>query len=191
MRKLTYFVSHSIDGYIAAPDGAYEHLMPYQDVFHWMLAECPETLPAPVHTAMGTEPAPKRYDTVVMGRATYDPALEQGLLSPYPHLRQYVVTGSLSESPSPDVTLVAGDPVATVRALKAEEGGLGIWLAGGAALAGALLDEIDELVLKCYPVVAGAGIPLFRAGFRPVEFAFTGQQSFPDGGRIATYVRNR
>jgi dihydrofolate reductase len=35
-------------------------------------------------------------------------------------------------------------------------------LCGGARLAGALYDEIDELVLKVNPVVLGTGTPLFR-----------------------------
>jgi hypothetical protein len=34
----------------------------------------------------------------------------------------------------------------------------GIWLVGGAELAGALYHEIDELVLKINPVTARAGI---------------------------------
>jgi dihydrofolate reductase len=46
--------------------------------------------------------------------------------------------------------------------------GLDIYLAGGATLAGALVDEIDELVIKLYPVVAGSGVPLLSdAGFAP------------------------
>jgi dihydrofolate reductase len=56
--------------------------------------------------------------------------------------------------------VVAGDPVARVRALK-DEPGAGLWLVGGGSLAGALYDEIDELVLKVAPITIGAGVPLF------------------------------
>jgi dihydrofolate reductase len=69
-----------------------------------------------------------------------------------------VVSTTLPASPDPRVQVVAGDPVELVGRLK-HRPGAGIWLAGGARLAGALLGEIDELVIKRYPVVLGAGIP--------------------------------
>jgi dihydrofolate reductase len=58
------------------------------------------------------------------------------------------------------VEVVADDPVTTVRTLKAETG-RGLWLVGGAALAGALYEEIDEIIIKINPVASGTGIPLF------------------------------
>lgn len=189
MRKLTYYISQSIDGFIAAPDGDFNHLMAFQDLWKWIIAECPETLPTVAHEAMGVDGTPRLYDTVIMGRATYDPGLAQGLTSPYSHLRQYVVTRSITESPSPDVTLVAGDPLETVRALKAEDGDMGIWLAGGATLAGALYDEIDELVIKTYPLITRSGIPLFHGDFEPRTFAPQETARFDDGGSVTRYVR--
>ncbi|HEX8761324.1 MAG TPA: hypothetical protein VF734_15415 [Pseudonocardiaceae bacterium] len=63
--------------------------------------------------------------------------------------------------------IVSGDPTAKVRELKTAVGDLGIYLAGGSQLAATLLPEIDELVVKLYPVVAGAGISLFSTGFDP------------------------
>lgn len=189
MRKLTYYISQSIDGFVAAPDGAFEHLMAYQDMWKWIVAECPETLPTVAHESFGVTGPPRLYDTVIMGRATYEPGLAQGLASPYSHLRQYVVTGTITESPSPDVTLVAGDPLETVRALKAEDGDKAIWLCGGATLAGALYDEIDELVLKTYPVMTRSGIPLFYGDFEPRPFTPMETTRFDDGGSVTRYVR--
>ncbi|WP_436774803.1 dihydrofolate reductase family protein [Yinghuangia sp. YIM S09857] len=189
MRKLTYYISQSIDGFIAAPDGAFEHLMPFVDLHKWIVAEYPETLPTFAHEAMGVEGPPRVFDTVIMGRATYEPGVEAGHVSPYSHLRQYVVSSSLTESPSPDVTLVSGDPVEAVRALKAEDGDKGIWLCGGATLAGALYDEIDELVLKTYPVVSRSGIPLFYGDFEPRPVTPGETLRFPDGGSVTRYTR--
>ncbi|MEU8132773.1 dihydrofolate reductase family protein [Streptodolium elevatio] len=189
MRKLTYYISQSIDGFIAAPDGGFEHLMPFVDVHKWIVAEYPETLPAFIHEAMGVDGPPRVFDTVIMGRATYEPGVEAGHVSPYPHLRQYVVTSTITESLSPDVTLVAGDPLETVRALKAEDGDMGIWLAGGATLAGALFDEIDELVLKTYPIISRSGIPLFYGDFEPRRFTPKETLRFDDGGSVTRYVR--
>lgn len=54
--------------------------------------------------------------------------------------------------------IVADDVVGRVRALKAEEGGLGVYLCGGAGVAGEPAEEVDELVIK---MVQGAGMPMF------------------------------
>ncbi|MCF2527881.1 dihydrofolate reductase family protein [Yinghuangia soli] len=189
MRKLTYYISHSIDGFIAAPDGDFNFLMGFDEMFAWIVENSPETLPTPVHAAIGSDPTPKKYDTVIMGRATYDPGYNVGLFSPYAHLRQYVVTSSLKETPAADVTLVGSDPLATVRALKAEDGDMGIWLAGGGTLASALYDEIDELVFKTYPVLAGAGIPLFQGPFNPRRFDLVETRQFAEGSSVSHYVK--
>jgi hypothetical protein len=44
---------------------------------------------------------------VIQGRATYRPALDIGITSPYAHLRQLVVSTTLS-SPDPAVEIVSG-----------------------------------------------------------------------------------
>ncbi|MER5351434.1 dihydrofolate reductase family protein [Kitasatospora sp. NPDC002551] len=191
MRKLTYYVGATIDGFIAAPDGDYQFLMSYVggDYLSHMCAEYPETLPTPGRAAMGIAEAPnKRFDTVVMGRGTYDPGLAIGLTSPYAHLRQIVFSRSLTESPDPAVEVTPADPLEVVRELKRQDG-LGIWLCGGGELAGALLPEIDELVIKQYPVAIGAGVPLFRAGFAPHTFALADSHAFPNGVTVRTYER--
>ena len=81
-----------------------------------------------------------------------------------------------------------GDPVELVRKLKAEDG-LDIYLAGGGKLAGALLDEIDQLIVKSYPVVAGDGVPAFAGGFSPTLFTPTGRRSFDNGAYVTWYDR--
>ncbi len=42
-----------------------------------------------------------------------------------------------------------------------------MWLCGGSTLAGELQAEIDELVVKINPVVAGDGLPLFAHPLEP------------------------
>ncbi|MER7751633.1 dihydrofolate reductase family protein [Kitasatospora sp. NPDC097643] len=191
MRKLSYFVGTSIDGFIASPDGDFDFLMPFvtEDYAPVFFPEYPETLPTPGRAAFGLADAPnKRFDTVLMGRGTYDPGLAIGLTSPYAHLRQIVLSRTLGSSPDPAVEVTAEDPLALVRRLKQEDG-LGIWLCGGADLAGQLLPEIDELIIKQYPVVAGSGIPLFRADFQPRAFTLTDSRIFERGNVVLTYAR--
>ncbi|WP_441245081.1 dihydrofolate reductase family protein [Kitasatospora sp. McL0602] len=191
MRKLTYFVGVSIDGYIAAPDGTFGFIDAHvtEDYIPYLAGEFPDALPAPARAAFGVAETPNtHFDTVLMGRGTYGPGLAVGLTNPYPHLRQIVLSRTLPTSPDPAVEVTAEDPVTLVRKLKQEDG-LGIWLCGGGGLAGQLLPEIDELIIKQYPVVAGAGIPLFRADFAPHTFELTGSRVFEGGNVVLTYAK--
>ena len=189
MRALTYYVGMTLDGFIAAPDGSVDVFPVGQAVLDFIAAEFPETLPTHVRGPLGVTAPGTRFDTVVMGRATYAPALDAGITSPYAHLRQYVVSSTLPASPDEMVHVVPDDPVTLVRCLK-QEPGAGVWLAGGGRLAGAVLDEIDELVIKRYPVVLGAGIPVLAAGHaRPLPFESTSSVALSDGTVVSTYTR--
>ncbi|MBW1599985.1 dihydrofolate reductase family protein [Streptomyces sp. JJ38] len=123
------------------------------------------------------------------GRATYDPALRVGMTNPYAHPRAYVLSRSLTASPDPAVTVTDEDPLTLVRKLKAEDGPLDVYLVGGGKLAGPLLPEIDRLILKKYPVVAGAGLPAFDTAFQPTQFTLTDSRTFVGGGVVLTLDR--
>ncbi|MGW2956203.1 dihydrofolate reductase family protein [Streptomyces eurythermus] len=196
MRKLVYYVAVSLDGRIAGPGGEYD-FFPAGDERQaaaysaWTNALYPETVPTAHRAAAGLGDAPaRRFGTVVMGLGTYRPALDAGITSPYAHLRQYVVSSTLAPDTDPAVTVVPGDPLGLVRTLKREEGtGPDIWLCGGGRLAGALLPEIDELVIKNYPVVAGAGIPAFDGAFAPTAFDVAERTAFPNGVTLTRLTR--
>ncbi|MFD9339423.1 dihydrofolate reductase family protein [Streptomyces sp. NPDC060028] len=194
MRKLTYFIATTIDGFIGAPDGDGDFFYTFLDheFIDHLKAEYPETIAAPGRAQLGIEDAQsRRFDAVLMGRGTYEPGLKLGVTSPYGHLReQYVVSRSLTTAPDPQVELISGDLVARVRELKARDG-LDIWLCGGADLAGRLVDEIDEFIVKTYPVFAGTGMPMSRAGFgvRPLEL--TGVKALAGGQVITSYAVKR
>ncbi|MFM9449382.1 dihydrofolate reductase family protein [Streptomyces acidiscabies] len=195
MRKLSYYVALTLDGRIAGPAGEYD-FFPFGDAEQaaaytsGINALYPDTVPTAMREALGLTGVPnKRYDTVLMGLGTYRPALDAGITSPYAHLRQYVVSSTLDPAAHPDVTVVPGEPLALVRELKQEETGLDIWLCGGGKLAGQVLTEIDELVVKSYPVVAGAGIPAFEGAFDPTVFAAAERTAFTNGVTLTRYVR--
>ena len=190
MRKLTYYVGSSLDGFIAGPDGEIDFYPLSDELLAFMRDEFSDALPTHVRRAFGIDEKPnRRFDTLIMGRGTYEPALRIGITSPYAHLRQYVVSRTL-QNDDPAVSVVTSDPLAKVRDLKAEEGGLGILLAGGGKLAGALLPEIDELVIKLYPVVAGRGVPMIDGGFRPTAFDLADRRFFENGTTVLTFRRN-
>ncbi|WP_040163070.1 dihydrofolate reductase family protein [Microbacterium gorillae] len=187
MRELVYYVAVSIDGFIADADGGFDAFPVEGDHVAALLEDYADAFPAHVLSALGRTAPGTRFDTVLMGWNTLRPALEVGIASPYPHLRQYVASRS-ERDVAPDLTLTR-DPVATVRSLKAEPG-RDIWLCGGGVLAGALIGEIDRLVLKRNPVLIGTGIPALRTDDSAVRrFRLKSTRPFASGVVIEEYVR--
>lgn len=186
MRKLVYFVATSIDGFIAAPDGSWDFFGPQDDAVGFMTERFPETLPTHVRAALGVDAPNAVFDTVLMGRGTYEPALRAGITSPYQHLRQIIFSRTLTAPSNQEVRIVAEEPLPFVEKLK-QEPGRDIWLAGGGNLAGQLLPAIDELVIKLNPVLAGGGIPLAAAGFHPHRFALAGTTELGGGLLVLRY----
>ncbi|MGW0768770.1 dihydrofolate reductase family protein [Streptomyces sp. NPDC002676] len=194
MRKLTYFVACSIDGFIGDPDGDASSMFTFLDeeFLGYLTSTYPETIAAQGREPLGVKDTGNRhFDTVIQGRGSYQLALDIGVTSPYGHLREYVASRTLGASPDPAVTVIDSDLVARIRELKAEEGDLGIWLCGGSQLAGELLDEIDELVIKTYPQVYGSGMPMFGTGFAVTDFALESVRTFQNGVLVRTYSRKR
>lgn len=194
LRKLTYLIACSIDGFIGDSDGDASYMYPFVvgDFAEYLRVEHPDVNPTRVRRLIGTDDLPnKDYDTIIQGRASYDVALKEGTTSPFAHLREYVASRTLKESPDPNVEIISDDLVGKVRELKAEEGGLGIYLCGGSAIAGALVDEIDELIIKTYPVVQGTGMPMFGSGFAISEFTLDEVRGFDNGVVVRRYSRKR
>ncbi|MFF4275091.1 dihydrofolate reductase family protein [Streptomyces sp. NPDC001536] len=194
MRKLTYFIACSIDGFIGDEGGDATFMMPFVDeeFIAFLTAEYPETMAAHGRKALGIHHLEnKRFDTVIQGRGSYNEGLKEGITSPYGHLREYVASRTLTESPDPNVEIIADDLVGKVRELKAEDGELGIYLCGGSRIAGELFDLIDELVIKTYPVTIGSGMPMFGSGFSITEFGLDDVRTFKNGVFVRTYSRKR
>lgn len=194
MRKLTYFVACSIDGFIGDPNGDASSMMRYvnEEFLEFLKTQYPETVSAEGRAALNFHDAEnQQFDTVIQGRGSYQVGLDAGTTSPYGHLREYVASRSLGTSPDPNVHLITGDLVGAVRALKAEDGDLGIWLCGGSQLAGELLDEVDELVIKTYPQVYGKGMPMFGTDFAVTDFTLDSVRTFDNGVLVRKYSRAR
>ncbi|MEE1757292.1 dihydrofolate reductase family protein [Streptomyces sp. SP18CS02] len=194
MRKLTYFVACSIDGFIGDPDGDASSMYKFvtEEFLEFLKAEYPETVSAEGRRHLGFEGlANRRFDTVIQGRGSYQIGLDAGLPSPYGHLRELVASRSIGTSPHPNVEIVHDDVAGRVRELKAEDGALGIWLCGGSGIAGELIEEIDELVIKTYPEVYGSGMPMFGSGFALTEFTLDAVRVFDNGVIVRWYSRKR
>lgn len=187
-RRLVYFVAASVDGAIAAMDGSTGFLE--RDGGHWQaqVEEFPETVPGHLREILGITCPPRRFDTVFLGRRTHELALDAGLTSGYPHLQQHVFTHDPDLARDQSVTLHDGDPREVLATLRAQPG-LDIWLCGGGQLAGQLAEEIDDLIVKVHPVVAGAGIGLFAGVERPVQLRLQSSRVFDSGVTVMRYER--
>ena len=193
MRTLTYFVAVSLDGFVCAPDGSFDFFpggAEYDQNTGFHLNEYPELVPTSARAHLASNMPNKHFDTMLQGRGSYQVALDEGVTSPYGHMREYVFSRTLPAEIDPNVTVVATDPRAKVRELKAQEGVLGICLVGGPSLAGTLLPEIDELLIKRYPVVAGAGKPFFAsATFDPTLFTRVKSDVYDNGSDYTLFRR--
>ncbi|NYE41858.1 dihydrofolate reductase family protein [Streptomyces fulvorobeus] len=194
MRKLTYFIACSIDGFIGDPSGDATSMYRFvnEEFLSFLKADYPETVPVEGRKALGFHDVPnQRFDTVVQGRASYQLALDAHVTSPYAQLREFVASRTLTESPDANVELISQDLVGRIRELKSEAGDLGIWLCGGSQLAGELIGEIDELVIKTYPLVYGSGMPMFGSDLEAIEFTLDAVRTFDNGALVRTYSRKR
>ena len=186
MRKLTYYVACTIDRYIARRNGSFDFFLPEGEHLADLIASFPETIPAHLRDVLGVRDENKVFDTVLMGRRTYEVGIPLGVTNPYPQMTQYVFSRSLAAPPDPAIRLVSGDPVACVRGLK-EEAGKGIWLCGGGDLAATIYPEIDELILKVNPVVLGSGIPLFAGEVATASAVLASCRIYENGFMMQRY----
>lgn len=158
MRRLSYHVASTVDGFIA-------------DVDHGVGALAHEGDHVADYMA-----ALRGYQTIVMGRRTYEFGVRLGVTDPYPWAETIVFSRTMTASPELRVRITAEDPVVAVHGLKAQEGST-IYLCGGGELARTLLDAglVDEVIVKVSPTLLGGGIGLAPrlAGPRPLRLRST------------------
>jgi dihydrofolate reductase len=162
MRRVWYSVAASLDGYIAGPRGEFDWI-PDEPAIDW-----------------GAFMA--RFDTVLMGRGTFEAALRQGRGGGVPGMTTYVFSRTLRPADHPDVTVVAGDAAGVVAGLR-RGAGKDIWLMGGGVLFQCLLDAglVDRVEAGVIPILLGGGIPLLPGPARRTRLAFTDIERYPGG----------
>lgn len=188
MRKLIYYIAITLDGFIAHEDGTFDGFSWNDEFVAHLLSEFPETIPTHLKEETGSREQNKVFDTVLMGRKTYEVGLQQGTTNPYPTLDQYVFSRTMKESPDENITLISEHAIETVRSLK-NKPGKAIWLCGGSEVATQLLSAIliDQFIIKLNPVVFGSGIPLFLKGGNPTALTLTDSKTFDSGHLILHY----
>ena len=180
MRKLTYYVATSFDGFVARPNGGLGDFSFEGEHVADLLELYPETIPTHLRSDIEVSHENKQFDTVLMGRHTYEVGQAFGITSPYQHLKQFLFSKSLAVSPDENVSLVSENAVKFVRSLKSDDG-LGIWLCGGPVLASALINEVDDIVVKVNPFLMGAGKPLFAGEFGKRKLELVNRRDYANG----------
>ena len=149
MGHLTYDVAASLDGYIAGPDSdvsaflySGDHVDAYLERLH-------------------------AYDTVIMGRKTYEFGYDHGLAPgqpAYPGMSHVIFSSAINLPDDSPIRVVRdkGKWLETVDQLKSPVTA-NVYLCGGGQLAGYLLanKRIDRLCIKLAPIVLGRGTSIF------------------------------
>jgi dihydrofolate reductase len=147
LRRLRYNVAMSLDGFIAGPSGEHD----------WFVAD-PELDFAAIHA---------QFDTLLMGRRTFEVAKVRAAQWPDLGHRWIVVSSTLKPEEYPGITILSNGVTESVAALKAQPG-KDIWLMGGGVLFRCLLDAdlVDAVEVTVMPVLLGSGTPLLPEGRR-------------------------
>jgi dihydrofolate reductase len=105
-------------------------------------------------------------------------------------VQKYVVSSTLSDPEWQNSTVLSGEPVAEVRALK-EQPGQDIVITGSITLCHALIVAglVDEYRLFVYPVVQGGGRRLFPDGFELPKLRLLEAKAFRSGITYSRYSR--
>lgn len=184
MRRVTYSMGASLDGYIVGPDGTFDWTAPDPDVFRFWIDEI------------------GGVDVHLLGRRLYETMLYWETADENPELDDAEREWASRWNPLPKVvfstTLSAvqgqarlatggvGEEIARLRA----EPGDGEIAIGGATLAAqvAALGLIDEYRVMVHPVLVGGGIPFFARDERRVDLELVETRAFRSG---VVYLRHR
>ena len=142
-----------------------------------------------------------RSDAFLVGRQTF-----QDLRSYWPQqtedqtgvtkylndVSKYVVSSTMIDPQWQHTTVISGDPVPRVRALK-EQQGKDIVITGSITLCHTLIEAelVDEYRLFIYPVVQGRGRRLFPDGFELPTLRLLESRSFTGGIVYSRYAADR
>jgi dihydrofolate reductase len=104
-------------------------------------------------------------------------------------VRKYVVSSTMDDPGWQHTTVLAGDPVAEVRALK-EKPGRDIVVTGSIQLCHTLIEAglVDEYRLFVYPVVQGRGRRLFPEGVEVPKLKLLTSKAFRSGITFTSYA---
>jgi dihydrofolate reductase len=160
--RIRYHVAASLDGYIAGPRGEYD----------WIVQE-----PAIDFGALFAQ-----FDTFVMGRVTYEAAIQAGA-PPFPAgSKVFVFSHAMRQQDHPTVTIVSEVSKATVERIRSGAK-KDVWLFGGGRLFRSFLDSgfVDTVEVAIVPVLLGGGLPLLAPPANRTSLRLVKHRVYPSG----------
>ncbi len=173
MPKIVYYVAISLDGYISGPDEDISLYVGEGSGLSRYLSDL------------------KTFETVIMGRNTYEFGYDYGLKPgqpAYPHMQHHIFSDTLVfKDPHPQVHVEKRD-LERVKQIR-DNSPTDVYLCGGGEFAGWLLDNqlIDVLKVKVSPVIYGDGIALFGRSKTSATFNLVDTSLYDKGLQISTY----
>ena len=154
----------SLDGFIAGPNGESDWIIMDPDIDFGALFG--------------------QFDTLVMGRKTYEAAKKMGGGGGMPGMKAIVFSRTLEQADCPDAT-VSDDPKRLLTKIR-KEPGKDIWLFGGGELFHSLLSLglIDSIEIAVIPVLLGNGLPLLPAPVSGRKLELTKHRVYPKTGTL-------
>ena len=161
-RRVRYGVAMSLDGFIAGPSGEAD----------WIVMD-PEIDFNAIYS---------QFDTMVMGRRTFEVVKAAGGGGSTPDMQVFVVSRTLRQEDHPGVTIV-DDPERLMAELRSKPG-KDVWLFGGGSLfrSFAELGLVDTVEVAVMPVLLGAGVPLLPPPATRVALKLTGHKLYAQTG---------
>lgn len=173
MRKIIYYVATSLDGYIAGPNEDISQFVPSGNGVDKYLQDLLD------------------FDTVIMGRKTYEFGYKFGLVPgqpAYAHMEHYLFSNTLKFEQQHEKIHIEKLDLERIEELK-NTVGTDIYLCGGGVFAGWLLDngKIDVLKLKINPILLGDGVKLFGDSKTKANLSLRTTAEYDNGLQIVTY----
>jgi len=173
MKKIEYYVGTSLDGYISGENEDVSAFVAGGNGIQQYLDDL------------------KSYETVIMGRKTYEFGYKYGLqpgAPAYPHMEHYIFSNSLSfDNPSDQIKIkdIDIDEIEKIRAKSTTD----VYLCGGGVFAGWLLEneKIDILKLKVNPMILGSGVKMFGDTKKNYQLALLDTNRYDHDLFINTY----
>jgi dihydrofolate reductase len=176
MRKVILGAAITLDGYIARPDGSVDYLVMTKE------------------GAAGMARLFATIDTIVVGRKTLDVAiaLSGGSYKSPVRAPTYVFSRSQPPGERDGVIFTNQSPRAWLSKMRTRRGKHILHMGGGELARGFLeADLIDELFLDVVPILLGAGLPLFPAGFPRRDFTLVENKTYSKSQISLAYRRVR
>lgn len=185
MRQLNLIVQTSLDGFVAAANGSFDHFIGGEENLEFVCSIIDEA------------------DTILSGRVTYEmlnsywpgaselPDATKNMIKYsnwYNTVSKNVLSGTLSPN-NAGVSIINENLLQEINKLK-EQPGKHILIFGSPTAVHTLLDLrlIDHIWLIVHPVIFGEGIPLFRDGKKVMNFDLLSSKQLSNGTLCNKYA---